>query len=105
MQRFRPYVLPVAIVLGLLLHRWCAMFSFLVPFIIFCILLLTFAAVDLRKLRMTMLDFCLMLYSVETSQSARTIDMFFPVTLMSARGVQMMLSSTEMSLIDEAKCR
>ena len=49
MQRFRPYVLPVAIVLGLLLHRWCAMFSFLVPFIIFSILLLTFTAVDLRR--------------------------------------------------------
>ncbi|MBR1550120.1 MAG: transporter [Bacteroidales bacterium] len=67
MQRFRPYVLPVAIVLGLLLHRWCAMFSFLVPFIIFSILLLTFTAVDLRRLRMTMLDFWLILFQVLVS--------------------------------------
>ena len=69
MQRFRPYVLPVAIVLGLLLHRWCAMFSFLVPFIIFCILLLTFTAVDLRRLRMTMLDLWLILFQIVVSAS------------------------------------
>ena len=69
MQRFRPYVLPVAIVLGLLLHRWCAMFSFLVPFIIFFILLLTFTAVDLRRLRMTMLDLWLILFQIVVSTS------------------------------------
>ena len=69
MQRFRPYVLPVAIVLGLLLHRWCAMFSFLVPFIIFCILLLTFTTVDLRRLRMTMLDLWLILFQIVVSIS------------------------------------
>ena len=67
MQKFRPYVLPIAIVLGLLLHRWCAMFSFLVPYIIFSILLLTFTAVDLRKLRMTMLDVWLMVFQVVVS--------------------------------------
>lgn len=67
MQRFRPYVLPVAIVLGLLLHRWCALFSVIVPFVIFCILLLTFCAVDLRKLRFTMLDMWLMLFQVVVS--------------------------------------
>lgn len=69
MQKFRPYVLPIAIVLGLLLHRWCAMFSFLVPFIIFCILLLTFTAVDLRRLRMTMIDLWLILFQVVVSIS------------------------------------
>lgn len=67
MQKIRPYVLPIAIVLGLLLHKWCAIFSFLVPFIIFAILLLTFTAVDLRKLRLTMLDFWLMLFQVVVS--------------------------------------
>ena len=67
MQRFRPYVLPVAILLGLLLHRWCAALSFLVPFIIFTILLLTFTAVDLRRLKMKMLDVWLMLFQVVVS--------------------------------------
>lgn len=67
MSRFRPYVLPVAILLGLLLHRWCALFSVAVPHIIFCILLLTFTAVDLRKLKVTMLDVWLMLFQVVVS--------------------------------------
>lgn len=69
MQRFRPYVLPVAIVFGLLLHRWCAMFSFLVPFIIFTILLLTFTAVDLRRLRMSIIDLWLILFQIVVSIS------------------------------------
>lgn len=67
MTRIRPYVLPIAILLGLLLHRWCAMFSFLVPYIIFCILLLTFSAVDLRRLRFRPLDLWLMLFQVVVS--------------------------------------
>lgn len=67
MQRIRPYVLPIAIVLGLLLHRWCTMFSVAVPFIIFTILLLTFTAVDLRRLKFRPLDAWLMLFQVVVS--------------------------------------
>ncbi len=67
MARFRPYVLPVAILLGLLLHNYCAMLSFLVPYIIFTILLLTFCAVDLRRLRLRMLDVWLMLFQLVVS--------------------------------------
>ncbi len=67
MQRLRPYVLPIAIVLGLLFHRWCALFSSVVPVLIFSILLLTFTAVDLKRLRMSMLDVWLMLFQVVVS--------------------------------------
>ena len=67
MQRLRPYVLPIAIALGLLLHRWCAAGSFLVPYLIFCILTLSFSAVDLRRLKVTMLDVWLMLFQVVVS--------------------------------------
>lgn len=59
--------MPIAIILGLLLHHWCAMFSFLVPYIIFSILLLTFSAVDIRKLRMSRLDIWLMLFQITVS--------------------------------------
>ena len=48
MQRIRSFILPIAIVLGLLLHEYCAKFSVAVPYLIFCILLLTFSAVDVR---------------------------------------------------------
>ncbi len=67
MQRIRPYVLPIAIVLGLLLHKWCAMFAVPVPFIIFAILLLTFTAVDLRSLKFRPLDLWLMLFQIVVS--------------------------------------
>ena len=87
MQRFRPYVLPVAIVLGLLLHRWCAMFSFLVPFIIFSILLLTFTAVDLRRLRMTMIDLWLILFQVLVSISCFLFIKLFGGSHIVAEGV------------------
>ena len=59
--------MPIAIILGLLLHHWCAMFSFLVPYIIFSILMLTFSAVDIRKLRMSKLDIWLMLFQITVS--------------------------------------
>ncbi len=67
MQRIRPYVLPIAIVLGLLLHRWCALLAPAVPFVIFAILLLTFTAVDLRSLKFRPLDLWLMLFQVVVS--------------------------------------
>ncbi len=67
MQKLRPYVLPLAILLGLLFHSWCHTCAFLVPYIIFTILLLTFSAVDLRSLRLNRLDIWLMLFQVLVS--------------------------------------
>ncbi|MBR5093175.1 MAG: transporter, partial [Bacteroidales bacterium] len=87
MQRFRPYVLPVAILLGLLLHRWCAALSFLVPFIIFTILLLTFTAVDLRRLKMKILDVWLMLFQVVVSIGCYLLIRFFGGNETIAEGV------------------
>lgn len=69
MSQYRSYVLPAAIILGLILHKWCALFSFLAPYGIFLILLLNFVAVDLRKLRMTKLDFWIMLFQIVVSIS------------------------------------
>ena len=87
MNKFRPYILPIAIVLGLLLHRWCAFFSFLVPFIIFCILLLTFSAVDLRRLRMTAIDLWLMLFQVVVSIGSYLLITLFGGSHIIAEGV------------------
>lgn len=67
MQKYKSYVLPVAIVLGLLLHKWCAMFSFIVPYIIFMILLLSFSAVDIKKLRISGLHVWLMGFQIFVS--------------------------------------
>ncbi|MBQ0130142.1 MAG: transporter, partial [bacterium] len=64
MNRFRNYVLPTAIVLGLIFHRYCAMFKVIVPYLIFTILLLNFVAVDMKKLKLSMLDFWLVLFQL-----------------------------------------
>ena len=67
MQKVKSYVLPIAIVLGLLLHDYCAALSVAVPYIIFSILLLTFTAVDVRKLRFKPLFIWIILFQVMVS--------------------------------------
>ena len=67
MQKSKSYVLPIAIILGLLLHNTCAAFSVVVPYIIFTILLLTFTAVDIRKLRFKPLFIWIILFQVVVS--------------------------------------
>ena len=51
MKRYRSFVLPVAIVVGLLFHHYLAMVKPVVPFLIFSILFLNFSSVEVRSLR------------------------------------------------------
>jgi len=67
MQKYRSYVLPVAILLGLLFHGVSVQLSALVPWLIFTILLLNFVTVDLRHLRFSMLHFWLLLFQLVVS--------------------------------------
>ena len=62
--KYRSFVLPVAIVLGLLLHNWCAYAQFIIPYMIFTILLMNYSAVDVKKLKPTMLDLWLVLFQI-----------------------------------------
>ena len=57
MQKIRSYVLPIAIVFGLLLHEYCAAFTVVVPYIIFSI----------RKLRFKPLFVWIILFQVVVS--------------------------------------
>lgn len=67
MNKYRNYVLPTAIVLGLIFHKYCAVFKVIVPYLIFTILLLNFVAVDMKKLKVTKLDFWLALFQIVVS--------------------------------------
>jgi BASS family bile acid:Na+ symporter len=69
MQKIRSYILPIAIVLGLLMHEYCAMFSVAVPYLIFSILLLTFTAVDVRKLKSSPMFVWILLFQIVVSIS------------------------------------
>ena len=67
MHKIRPYVLPIAIVLGLLFHTWCGLIKVIVPYLVFSILLLNFAAVNVKKLRFSKMDVWLMMYQIVVS--------------------------------------
>lgn len=57
----RPYVLPATIILGIAFHRWLNVISGITPFLIFIILVLTFASVDIRQLRLHKFDLWIIL--------------------------------------------
>lgn len=89
LAKFKQYVLPVAIVLGFLLHEVCAAYRGVVPVLIFCILLLSFVAVDIRKLRPTLFDFGLIIYQVVMGLGLYWIVMLLNGNKIIAEGVMM----------------
>ena len=89
MQKIRSYILPIAIVLGLLLHRFCATFSVAVPYLIFSILLLTFTAVDVRKLKFSPMFVWILLFQVVVSISLYAVLKSLDVSPVIAEGVMM----------------
>lgn len=67
MKRYRSLVLPLAIVVGLLFHRYLAMARPVVPFLIFSILFLNFSSVEVRSLRVRPLHWWLLAFQVFVS--------------------------------------
>lgn len=80
-RKIKPLVLPIAIVLGLLLHQVCNILTPIVPYIIFTILILTFSTTDLRRLKFTRLDFWLMAF-----QTCVTFGLYFGLRALTANG-------------------
>lgn len=68
--KIKPYVLPTAIVLGILFHQWLARISAVTPVLIFIILLLTFCSVKLTRLRPSPLELCIGAFQVIVSIAA-----------------------------------
>ena len=87
MRKLKSYVLPLAIVLGLLLHDYCAAFSVVVPYLIFFILLLTFTAVDITKLRFKPLFVWILLFQVVVSLGGYALLRVLQVNEIIAEGV------------------
>lgn len=87
MQRFRSFVLPLAIVLGLLFHAWLNPVGRVTPVLIFLILLLNNVAVDMKKLRLTMLDLWLMVFQVVVSIGSYFLFKAFGASELVAQGV------------------
>lgn len=89
MAKIKPYVLPIAIGLGLLFHDYCYRLSLVAPTLIFIILLLTFCAVDIRKLRLTRFDLELMGWQIIVSGVAYLSIRIFGGNKIIAEGLMM----------------
>lgn len=87
MQRFRSFVLPLAIVLGLLFHRHFAPAGAAIPPLIFMILLLNNVAVDMKKLKLTMLDLWLAVFQIVVSLGSYFLFKAFGSSELVAQGV------------------
>lgn len=66
-KKIKPFVLPTAIVMGLLLHDLCERLSAIIPYVIFSILILTFSTTELRRLKFEKLDLWLMVFQTVAS--------------------------------------
>ena len=87
MHKLRPYVLPFAIVVGLLFHRYLVQVRNLTPYLIFTILLLNDVAVDMKKLRVTKLHLWLLLFQAVVSLGSYFLCKAFGAGEIVAQGV------------------
>lgn len=91
MNKYRSFVLPVAILLGLLLHKWCAYAQVIIPYMIFTILLMNYSAVDLKKLKPSRMDLSLMLIQISGS--------IIPYLILRLCGVEEIISQGVMMVV------
>jgi BASS family bile acid:Na+ symporter len=87
MHRFRSFVLPFAILTGLLFHRYLVYVRELTPYLIFLILLLNNVAVDMKKLKVTKLDGWLILFQLVVSIGSYLLFKVFGASEVVAQGV------------------
>lgn len=67
MQAYRSYVLPFALLLGLIFHSYIAALSALVPFLIFIMLFFTYSSIQIRNMRVSFFDLWLVLFQLIAS--------------------------------------
>lgn len=87
MKRYRSFVLPFAILAGLLLHSQLAALRNVTPYLIFTILLLNYTAVDMKKMKVTGLDIWLLLFQIVVSISCYGLAKLFGADDIVAQGI------------------
>ena len=87
MHKLRSYVLPFAIVVGLVFHRYLVGLREVTPWLIFSILLLNDVAVDMKKLKVTMLHVWIMFFQIVVSLGSYFLFKAFGASELVAQGV------------------
>lgn len=67
LQRYKSWVLPIAIVLGIFFHDYISILHPALPYLIFLMLYFSFNALDVKTVRFTMFDFWLLLFQLVVS--------------------------------------
>ena len=67
MQRFKSWILPIAIVLGIFFHKYIVVLQPALPYFIFLMLYFSFNSLDVKTMRFTMFDFWLLLFQLVVS--------------------------------------
>ena len=67
MQRFKSWILPIAIVLGIFFHEYIVVLQPALPYFIFLMLYFSFNSLDVKTMRFTMFDFWLLLFQLVVS--------------------------------------
>ncbi len=64
MQKYRVYILPLAIVLGLFFHSHIKLLAWFTPYLIFIILFFTYSSLEVKKIRFSFFNLWLILFQV-----------------------------------------
>ena len=67
MQRFKSWILPIAIVLGIFFHEYIVVLQPALPYFIFVMLYFSFNSLDVKTMRFTMFDFWLLAFQLVVS--------------------------------------
>ncbi len=83
----RPFVLPIAILLGFLFHSTLVSLNYLTPYLIFIILFLTLCDMDIRRIKISGLHIWLLLFQLITGIGCYFL--FLPLSDILAQGAMM----------------
>ena len=67
MQRFKSWILPIAILLGIFFHEYIIVLQPALPYFIFLMLYFSFNSLDIKTMRFSMFDFWLLLFQLTVS--------------------------------------
>ena len=67
MQRYKSWILPIAIILGIFFHEYIVVLQPALPYLIFLMLYFSFNALDVKKMRFSWFDFWLLLFQLVVS--------------------------------------
>lgn len=67
MQRYKSWILPIAIVLGIFFHERIVVLAPALPYLIAAMLYFSFNSLDVKKMHFTMFDFWLLLFQLVVS--------------------------------------